>query len=232
MDKKILAIIPARAGSKRVLKKNFRSFAGSTLTDLAISQALESNLINKIAVSSDSKEIKRITSKYSDVDFIERPEELASDVSPAVDYMIHVINHYKNETFDLIVIIQPSSPLRNGLDIDNTINLLLKSYDSDSSVSIVKLDHMIHPYKLKTLSNNILKNWLFDEKQKTAEHELPNLYVRNGAVYVFKLKNVLNKITLGEKSLGYLMPFEKSVDINSELDFKFAEFLFESEANK
>ena len=146
--------------------------------------------------------------------------------------MIHVINHYKNEIFDLIVIIQPSSPLRNGLDIDNTINLLLKSYDSDSSVSIVKLDHMIHPYKLKTLSNNILKNWLFDEKQKTAEHELPNLYVRNGAVYVFKLKNVLNKITLGEKSLGYLMPFEKSVDINSELDFKFAEFLFESEANK
>ncbi len=224
---KILGIIPARAGSKRVPQKNFRPFAGTTLTDLAIQQALQSTLLDEIVVNSDANEVLNIAAKYEGLTILRRPDELATDESPAIDYMLHTLEFFEaqNSFFDLVVIIQPSSPLRTGNDIDATIRLLTKNKEADSAVSIVKLPHMIHPYKIKELEGNVLKPWLIDEGEKTAAHQLPELYVRNCAVYVFKTNNLRKKITYGKVSLGYLMPPETSVDINDLNDFKFAEYL-------
>lgn len=227
---KILAIIPARGGSKRVPNKNFRDFAGTTLTDLAIKQAVESTLVNKIVINSDSELAEKITEryKYDKIEFLRRPDELATDTSIAIDYIIQTILFYekKGERFDLIVIIQPSSPLRTGLDIDATIRLVLENADADSAVSVVRVPHMIHPHKIKKMKGDVLLPWLVEEGQKTSEHELPKLYVRNGAVYVFRVNNIINKITYGDKSLGYVMNSENSIDINSIIDFDFAEYLF------
>lgn len=228
----ILGIIPTREGSKRVPQKNFRPFADTTLMDLAINQALGSKFITKIVVNSDAAQVKEIVSKYKSqgIDYLERPKELATDESPAIEYMIQTINHYSalGLEYDWVVIIQPSSPLRDGKDIDNTIQLLFENNNADSAVSVVKLPHMIHPHKLKTMNGVLLEPWLVDEGQKTAVHELPDIFVRNCAVYVFKISNLLKGVTYGDNSLGYLMPAETSVDINDMIDFKFAQYLYKN----
>lgn len=230
---KILAIIPAREGSKRVPHKNFRGFANTTLLDLAIQQALDAKLIDKIVVNSDAPQVKGIAAKYQaeGIDFLERPKELATDESPAIDYMLQTLAYYESKGmfFDLVVIIQASSPLREGRDIDATIELIMHNDKADSAVSVVKLSHMIHPHKMKTMDGDILQPWLVDEGQKTSAHELPDIYVRNCAVYVFKSAHLKNGITYGQQSLGYIMPIETSVDINDMLDFEFAEYLYKKE---
>lgn len=229
-DIKILAIIPAREGSKRVPHKNFRAFANTTLLDLAIQQALDAKLVDRIVVNSDAPQVQAIAAKYEakGIDFLERPKELASDESPAIDYMIQTINHYQSKgiLYDWVVIIQASSPLREGKDIDATIQLLKDNSSGDSAVSVVKLPHMIHPHKLKKMNGVTLEPWLVDEGQKTSAHELPDIFVRNCAVYVFKTSHLLQGITYGENSLGYIMPEETSVDINDMIDFEFAEYKY------
>jgi len=229
----ILGIIPARAESKRVPKKNFKSFAGTTLTDLAINQALEASLLDKVVVSSDSSEVLKIAQKYEGVLELERPAAFAQDQSPAIEYMLHTLDHLKQhgETYDFVVIIQPSSPLRQGKDIDATIQLLKRSPEATSAVSVVQLPHMVHPHKLKVMEGALLKPWLVDEQQKTAIQELPVVYTRNCAVYVFRTKNIRKGIILGDKSLGYIMPQHTSVDINDSLEFEFAEYLYTKKIN-
>ena len=224
---KILGIIPARAGSKRVKDKNIRPFGGKTLTHFAIEQALEAKHLDRIIVSSDSDKVLSIAETYKKVEVLKRPSDLASDTAPAIDYMQHAIKHCETEgwTPDLVVIIQPTSPIRNGEDIDNTIDCLKKNIITDSAVSIVKLPHDVHPHKFKTLDDGILEPWLVDEGQKTAEKDLPEIYIRNCAVYVFKVENLKKDVTYGEKCIGYKMKPESAVDINDMLDFEFAEYL-------
>ena len=226
-NKNILGIIPARAGSKRVKDKNIRSFANTTLLDIAINQGLSSSFIDNLVVSSDSERASDISRNYfqSGLGYINRPKNLAKDNSTALEYIIHAIDYYEkiNKYFDIIVILQPTSPFREPKHIDATIELLLKNYDNaDSCVSIARISHEIHPYKIKTLDQYYLKGWLIDEGQNTAEHEIPNLYVRNCAVYVFKSKNLKSGISYGDKCLGYDMGDDSLIDINTELDFDYA----------
>ena len=230
-NKNILGIIPARAGSKRVKDKNIRSFANTTLLDIAINQGLSSRLIDNLVVSSDSQRARNISRNYFKygLDYIDRPKNLSNDNSTALEYIIHAVDYYEkiNKYFDMIVILQPTSPFREPKHIDATIELLLKNYDnSDSCVSVARISHEIHPYKIKTLDKYYLNGWLIDEGQKTAEHEIPNLYVRNCAVYVFKSKNLKLGISYGNKCLGYDMGDESLIDINTELDFDYALYRF------
>ncbi len=224
----ILGIIPAREGSKRVPQKNFKPFAGTTLTDLAIQQGLSSKYITSLAVSSDSDAVLQLASNYTGVTCVKRPEELSKDQSPAIDYVRHTLSELENEiSFDMVVILQPSSPLRNSSDIDATIQLLLKNPGADSAVSVVKVDHMVHPYKLKVMEQQVLLPFIEDEAGRFAAHELPDIFVRNCAVYATWRKDLETRAdVIGKKSVGYVMPAETSVDINEPLDFDFAEFLY------
>lgn len=228
---KVLGIIPARAGSKRVPQKNFRPFAGTTLSDLAIRQGLEAVSLDDLLVSSDSPEVLRIARNYSEVIALERPTDLATDASPAIDYQIHALHHMKqayDKEYALVVVIQPSSPLRNGKDIDATVALMRRHPEADSAVSVSAVQHMTHPHKLKTMNGDRLLPFLVDEEEKTAADALPDIFVRNCAVYVFRVENILAKrALLGKFSVGYVMPPEKSIDINSMLDFQFAEYLLQ-----
>jgi len=229
MNSRILGIVPARAGSKRVKNKNFRPFAETTLTDLAIQQALCASSLDAVLVTSDSAEVLEIAQRYEGVIPLERPKHLAADASPAIDYQKHALDYMEcrfNQAFDWVAIIQPSSPLRCGEDIDSTIRLFKQYPDADSAVSIVQLKHMLHPHKLKTLDGNRLIPFLIDEGEKTSTHELPRIFVRNCAVYVFRTSSIEVDVQLGSYSIGYVMPEETSVDINTMLDFEFAEFLY------
>lgn len=227
---KILGIIPAREGSKRVKHKNFRPFAGTTLVDIAIQQSQQAKLLTDIVLSTDSEEVLQIGSKYEGIINIKRPVELSDDKSPAVDYIIHTLEYLKDRkkyNYDIIVILQPSSPLRKAEDIDGTIETLLKHPEKEGAVSVVKVDHMVHPVKLKKMEGDNLLPFLEEESGRFAAHELPDIYVRNCAVYATRVEAVRkNHSAISPDSVGYVMPQDTSVDINEMIEFEFAEYLY------
>jgi CMP-N,N'-diacetyllegionaminic acid synthase len=225
----ILAIIPARSGSKRVPQKNIRPFAGTTLSELAIQQALGASLPTHIALSSDNMEILDIADNYPQVHRLLRPQDISGDTAPAIEYVRHALGMLENEglRFEMVVILQPSSPLRTASDIDTTIQLLLDNPAADSAVSVVKISQMSHPLKLKTLEGKELKPFFEEEAGRFSAHDLPEVFARNGAVYATWRRNLETKNDLiGQHSLAYIMPPERSVDINEWVDFEFAEYLY------
>lgn len=224
-DKKVLAIIPARAGSQRLKNKNKLKLAGKELVRYAIESTLSASLPTTVAVNTDDQDILAIAQTYDGVIPLERPKAISGAHAKAITYVEHTLKTLE-EVYDYVVIIQPTSPLTTEFDIDNTIELLLNS-DADSAVSIMKLDHLVHPIKLKTLQNQELIPYLEPENGKMAAHELPELYVRNCSVYVSTIETIKKGQIIGEKCLGYLMPRERSIDINDKIDFDFAAFLLE-----
>jgi CMP-N-acetylneuraminic acid synthetase len=158
---------------------------------------------------------------------LKRPAALSDDTAPAIDYVRHALAALEptHGVFDAIVIVQPSSPLTLASDIDATVALLASS-GADSAVSVMQLDHAIHPVKLKSLVGDRLLPYLEDEGGRMAAHELPTLYVRNCAVYASRRGVIESGAIIGADCRGYVMPRERSVDINDEIDFAFCEFLF------
>ncbi len=220
---KILGIIPARGGSKRVPGKNKKKLAGKELIRYVIEASLHSELLSEIIVTSDDEDILDIATRYEQVRAIRRPENISGDKAPAVTYVHHALS-LLSDKYDYTVIIQPSSPFTTGEDIDNTIRLLLES-DGDSSASVMQLDHAIHPVKLKTMEGDLLLPYLEEENGRMAAHELPELFVRNCSVYVSSMKIIEEGRIIGDKCMGYVMPRERSIDINDPIDFEFAEYL-------
>lgn len=228
IPQKVLAIIPARCGSKRIPNKNKKDLGGKALVRYAIEATLDSKKVTSIVVSSDDENILNISKEYAGIIPIVRPHEISGDQASAITYVKHALEYMEQNfamVYDMIVIVQPSSPFTLGQDIDNTITLLEDSEVADSAVSVMKLDHAVHPVKLKTMIQKELKPFLEEENGRMAEYELPELFVRNGSVYVSKLGNIKNNKIIGVKCLGYIMPRERSLDINDPIDFTFAEFL-------
>lgn len=215
-----LGIIPARAGSKRCKRKNLRLLGGKPLVEWAIDAAIDSGVLASIVVSSNDPEVLDIADSYDTFMSLERPDELCSDTSPAIDYVLHALRECGD--FDAIAIIQPSSPLTTADDIRGVLALLDDS-GADSVVSVMKVDFAQHPAKFKTLDGDRLKP-LYGEPGMAA-HELPEVYVRNCAVYASRLHVIRQGKIIGDDCRGYVMPRERSIDINDELDLEFARFL-------
>ncbi len=141
--------------------------------------------------------------------------------------MRHALNALEGDgepLFDTIVIVQPSSPFTLSRDVDATIELL-ETTGADSAVSVMALDHAIHPAKLKVLEGDRLHPYLEEERGRMAAHELPSLYVRNCSVYASRRAIIEAGQIIGADCRGYVMPRERSLDINEPLDLEFAEFL-------
>ncbi|HKD35965.1 MAG TPA: acylneuraminate cytidylyltransferase family protein, partial [Pirellulales bacterium] len=224
---KVLGIIPARAGSKRVPQKNLRLLGGKPLVEWAIEAAICSPSINRLVVSSDDAEILKIARVYCEVTPIRRPAKLSTDASPAIDYVRHSLKKVESERpdrFDAIAIVQPSSPLTISDDIDGTIELLETS-GADTAVSIVEVAHDLHPAKFKIMQGDRLLPYYEQEQGRMAAHELPKVYVRNCSVYATRRYVIEQGRIIGDDCRGHVMPRERSIDINDELDLAFAEFL-------
>lgn len=219
----ILGIIPARGGSKRVPGKNKKKLAGKALVRYAIEAALQAEEITDLVLSTDDDEILEIGKHYEKLIGLKRPEAISGDLAPAISYVHHALDTLGKD-YDKVVIIQPTSPFTIGSDIDATIQLMDQT-EADSSVSVMKLDHAIHPVKLKTMDGLVLKPFLEEEKGRMAAHELPELYVRNCSVYVSSIEVIKAGKIIGDHCLGYEMPRERSIDINDPIDFEFAEFI-------
>ncbi len=227
--KKILAIIPARAGSKRVINKNIRKLGGKSLVERAMELATSLNdIIDKVVLSSDGDLILQEAKKFPAVLALKRPDDISGDKSPAITYVKHALNEVEKDgiRYDIVVILQPSSPFTLAEDVRSTIEKLDFGNGIEASVSVMECDHAYHPLKLKRLKDHRLTAYLEDEKGKTAAHEIPLLYVRNGSVYVASRKLIDEGIIISDVSNAHVMPRERSIDINDELDFSFAEFLF------
>lgn len=223
---RILGIIPARAGSKRLPRKNKLPFQGKPLIKHIIESACKASLLDQLVVNTDDLEILSYKDEFPSVKFLARPKSISGDDAAAIAYVQHTLRELEtvDSHFDIVVILQPTSPLTLPEDIDSTIQTLLDS-KADSAVSVVKLDHATHPVKMKTLNGNILEPYLEEENGRMAEKDLPEIYVRNCSVYVSKRSVIAEGRIIGDKCLAYVMPRERSVDINDSMDFAFAEFL-------
>jgi len=222
---KTLGIVPARAGSVRVKSKNKRLLGGKPLILHVLEEAIKSSYLDTLVVTSDDKDILEMCSRY-EVEIIERPKEISDAKSQASEYVKHALKEIDSD-FSHFCIIPATSPFTLAKDIDSTIKLAFEK-DCESAVSVMKLDHSIHPFKLKTMQNSKLIPFLEDENGRMADFELPDIFVRNCSVYVSKLE-VLKKYNqiIGKEMYGYLMPTERSIDINDERDFMFAEFMYQ-----
>lgn len=167
-----------------------------------------------------------LAAAYPVVFCIARPAELATDESPAIDYVRHALKELEPDrgAYDAVVILQPSSPLTAAADVEGTIQLLL-STSAESAVSVVRLAHDVHPVKMKRLDGDRLLPYVEEELGRMAAHELPELYVRNCSVYATRRSVIESGRIVGDDCRGYVMPRERSVDVNDEIDLEFAEFL-------
>ena len=224
---RVLGIIPARGGSKRLPGKNLRKLGGKPLVAWVIESAMRASLLQRLVVSSDDEEILQVARGCEPTLPLERPAALATDTSPAIDYVQHALLTLEGageEHYDAVAIIQPSSPLTLLADIDATI-MLLETSGADTAVSVVKVAHDVHPLKFKVMQGNRLLSYLEEEAGRMAADELPDVYVRNCAVYATKRDVVDARRVIGDDCRGYVMPRDRSIDINDLSDLRFAEFL-------
>ena len=224
MNKTFLAIIPARGGSKRLPRKNILDLCGKPLISWSIEAALKSKYISKVVVSSDDEEILNISSNFG-ADIIKRSYELANDTATTFDAIKHTINNL--EKYDYIVLLQPTSPLRNEKHIDEAIELL-EEKQADGIVSVCEMDHS--PLWSNTLpEDGNMRGFLREEILNKRSQDLEKYYRLNGAVYICKTDKLLENKSffLKDNIFAYIMDRKSSIDIDEEIDFLFAERVIE-----
>lgn len=218
-NKTFLAIIPARGGSKRLPRKNVLDLCGKALIAYSIETGLKSKYIDKVMVTSDDEEILSISKEYG-ANTISRPEELASDIATTFDAVKHTIDNV--EKYDYIVLLQPTSPLRNEKHLDEAIELL-EQKNADAIVSVCEMDHS--PLWCNTLpGDGSMKSFLKEEVLNKRSQDLDKYFRLNGAIYICKTEKLLeNKgFFLNENIYAYKMDKKNSIDIDDEFDFKLA----------
>ena len=222
MNKTFLAIIPARGGSKRLPRKNILDLCGKPLISWSIEAALKSKYISKVVVSSDDEEILNISSNFG-ADIIKRPYELANDTATTFDTVKHSIDNFEN--YDYIVLLQPTSPLRNENQIDEAIELL-EEKQADGIVSVCEMDHS--PLWSNTLpEDGNMRGFLREEILNKRSQDLEKYYRLNGAVYICKTDKLLENKSffLKDNIFAYIMDRKSSIDIDEEIDFEIAKVL-------
>ncbi|MEO9570952.1 MAG: acylneuraminate cytidylyltransferase family protein [Polaribacter sp.] len=218
---KVIAIIPARGGSKGIPRKNLVNFLGKPLMQWSIEAALKSKYITDVVVSSDDDEILNEAQKNKEVIAIKRPIKLAQDNSKTEPVLTHVLESLKEIKYDYLILLQPTSPLRTSKDIDFAFEKLLNS-KATSLISVCELEH--HPYKSFNIDEKgYLQGIINNDFPFYPRQSLPKTYRANGAIYIIKVNDFLNKNTLlTDKTIHFEMSVETSLDIDTLEDLKLA----------
>ena len=226
----VLGIIPARGGSKRLPRKNLLPLAGKPLISYTIQAGLQSHCFDELMVSTDDVEIKRVSVEYgANVPFM-RPSDLALDDTSTFAVVRHAIDYYEKvegRLFEYVVLLQPTSPLRDGADIDNAL-LLMHKKNADAVISVSEVDHP--PLWCNMLPDDLsMAGFLRDDVKLKRSQELDRYYRLNGAIYIIKISRLLAEKTffIKDNIFAYVMPQEKSVDIDTVLDMKLCELLMQ-----
>jgi len=221
-NKRFLSIIPARGGSKRLPNKNILSFSGQPLICWSIESSITSKYIDTTVVTSDSNEVLKIAHAY-DIQAIKRSLELSTDTARTFDVILDALEYVK-EDFDYIVLLQPTSPLRTSKHIDEAVELLINK-KADAIISVGEMEHS--PLWSNTLDETNSMEDFFNESVFERSQDLPTYYRLNGAIYICDIKEMIKSRTyfLKNNIFAYKMSRESSIDIDDEIDFKFAELL-------
>lgn len=220
-----LAVIPARSGSKGLKNKNIMKLNGKHLMGYSIEAALGADIFDCVHVSTDSGEYREIARLYgADVSFL-RPDELSADTADTWDAVRYIVKTFENfgQFFDRITLLQPTSPFRTSEDIRNAY-MLFEEKNARSVISVCETAHS--PLFAKPLDGNLSMEGFVDLNKSVRRQEQDIYYRLNGAVYMFD-RGVLGDIgeLYGKRSYAYVMPRERSIDIDTADDFLYAEFL-------
>ena len=224
-DKKLVAIIPARGGSKRLPRKNVLDLAGKPLIAWTIEAALNSSYIDRVVVSTDNSKIASISKQYgADVPFL-RPSKLATDKAPSIDVALHTIQELGKSgvTYDFVVFLQPTSPLRNTYHIDEAIELM----EQKRAYNIVGVTTLNHPIEwTNTLPKDLSLKGFLGHNPILRSQDYPVRYYINGAIYIVDIKQMLteHKLILDNNAFAYIMSRQNSIDIDTEEDWNYVEY--------
>lgn len=224
-----VAIIPARGGSKRLPKKNVLSLAGKPLIEWSINEAIKADVIDLIAVSSDDDEVLKIADKYKsqDVISIRRPPELSTDIAKSVDVVTHALLQLSEVGIypKRVLLLQPTSPLRKAADIQGAVDLFEKE-KTDNVISVCETEHPTSWCGIIS-EDNVLQGF---DLSVSRSQEAKKEYRINGAIYlVDRLAFLVEGRMIFEKPKVFVMPKERSIDIDTYFDFAMCESLILNE---
>lgn len=222
----VVALIPARGGSKGLPRKNIRPLLSKPLIAWTIEEAKKCRLIDRIIVSTDDEEVRDVARKHGGEAPFLRPKGLAKDHSKMVDVIVHALDRLKasGDRYDLFVLLQPTSPLRIAEDIERAIKLFF-SKKAKAVVSVCEAEH--HPCLANMLPrDNCMKNFMRAGVMDKNRQEFPKYYRLNGAIFAANCGYFRRyKSFYGKNSYAYIMPQDRSADIDSEIDLRLAEYL-------
>lgn len=208
-----VAIIPARAGSKGVPGKNKRVVGGKPLIAYSIDAALAATTLDRIVVTSDDEETCDLA-RAAGAEVVRRPEDIAGDTSPVIDAVRHALAESGIDRIGALVLLQPTSPMRTGADIDAAVALFERT--EMPVCSVYRVDDA-HPARMYRMDGTTLAP-LMPDLASIRRQDLPPIYHRNGAIYVVGQRELDRGEIVTEPMTAYEMSFESSINIDSELD--------------
>tara|TARA_Y100000591_G_C21839645_1_gene704800 strand:- start:1605 stop:2324 length:720 start_codon:yes stop_codon:yes gene_type:complete len=230
--KTILGLIPARGGSKGLPQKNILPLLGTPLISWSIKSAESSKYIDKCIVSTDDNEIAQTAESYGgEVPFI-RPEYLANDETSTIDVIIHAVNYFQEMSivFDYLILLEPTSPLRETQDIDRAIEMLHEKREkADSIVGVSKVEATHPAFDVTIGEKGLIKPYLAKSFKVFRRQEIQDLYFFEGTVYISKTEVLINRKSFyHDRTLPYIVPRWKSIEIDEKMDLMIAETLLKN----
>lgn len=219
--KKLIAIIPARGGSKRLPKKNVLPLQGKPLIGWTIDAALQSKYIDRVLVSTDDVDIATISKDFGAEVPELRPEHLANDTASTHDVIQYAVDSFCSDEYAFIIL-QPTSPLRNYQDIDAACELFIKK-EADGVISVCPCEHS--PLWSNHLSSDLSLNGFIRSDNNKRSQDLDEYHRLNGAIYIYSIEAFKAKagIQYDNKTFAYIMPTIRSIDIDNQIDFLLAD---------
>lgn len=223
---KVLAVIPARGGSKGVKDKNIRQLLGKPLLSYAIETAKNSDLVDKVVVNTDSDRIAKVAREYH-TEVVFRTPEYGEDKASVVPVLIETLDilETRGEHYDLIVLLQVTSPLRTVKDLDNVVSMFKDNQAVENVVSVIKVDDS-HPARMYQIEQDNSLQPYEKEGERKRRQELTPLYIRNGCFYAIRTETLcLTNQIISNKKSAYIMPADYALNIDTERDLLIAEVI-------
>ncbi|MBN2458161.1 acylneuraminate cytidylyltransferase family protein [Candidatus Woesearchaeota archaeon] len=218
---RVLAVVPARGGSKGIPKKNIIELNGKPLIAWTIEAGKQTTYIDRMIVSTDSKEIAEVAKRFkADVPFI-RPDYLSSDTASSVDVLLHAIDYLeeKGEIYDYIMLLEPTSPLRTTEDIEKSIEMLESNTDAESIVGVAKAESSHPLFSVTITDSGFIRPFSGEELKHIRRQDIKDVYFLEGTIYTSKIDALRKRKTFyHERTLPYIVERYKQFEVDEETD--------------
>ena len=226
--KKVLALIPARGGSKGIKDKNIINLNGSPLISYSVLAGRKSKYVDRVVVTTDSARIAEVAKTYgADVPFL-RPAELASDTAKTIDAVLHTIQELQRENaeYDILVLLQPTQPLRTAQDIDGALETFCRN-GMKPLVSVREVEE--HPVLIRTIDEMGMLHPMLSTGSTIRRQDMPKYYLVDGSIYINRIAEFNRETSFNDNSVPYIMEANHSVDIDEMRDLQIAELYLKEE---